>query len=422
MSTLHKLTFVAFVALSIAPLACGSEEFSVADAPVAGSGGDGGTGPADASADSTTGGAAGASTGGTSGSAGDGGSGGTVVDGGAASGGASGAAGSDGGGNAGIGGSAGAAGVGGSPVEDCLNGIDDDANGETDCADSACQAGYACVPSPPQGWFGVGWIRPQMDPCPAELPNPVDLFDAAGLSVPPLTCECRCEAPGGVQCSTHAGCWPSANECNNNDPDKGTGTQCATNVPTINAGTAWCKAAQPGAWGGSCARNALATTSPWTWNPAARACLRPAGGACPGAGEVCVPRLPASTGRACVVKSGDVGCPPSLPAKAVYYDGTATDNRSCNAAGCTCGAPIGSTCDCTGAGCRVELYGNATCGGAPSVFPADGSCTQVQSPVALSSKLANAVVGAPGSCAPSGAATQVDSVEPSSPITVCCVP
>src|SRR5262249_33512993 len=39
-------------------------------------------------------------------------------------------------------------------TEDCLNGVDDDGNGLTDCADPACAAGYTCTPNPPQGWLG----------------------------------------------------------------------------------------------------------------------------------------------------------------------------------------------------------------------------------------------------------------------------
>src|SRR5690349_18294984 len=37
-------------------------------------------------------------------------------------------------------------------VEDCDDGLDNDCNGKTDCADTACTALYQCIPTPPVGW------------------------------------------------------------------------------------------------------------------------------------------------------------------------------------------------------------------------------------------------------------------------------
>jgi hypothetical protein len=127
-----------------------------------------------------------------------------------------------------------------------------------------------------------------------------------------------------------------------------------------------------------------------------------------GAGLLCA-RAPASPmePRLCVVRAGEVACPPGYSEQRVAYGGLA-DSRGC--APCSCGAPFGVSCTgtlqegCGQTGPVNELP--TTCGGLSD----PGSVLLLATPIAVG-----------GSCLPDGGAPMGSAV-PSSPTTVCCMP
>ena len=325
-------------------------------------------------------------------------------------------------GGAGQGGtSQGGAGQGGGGVEqNCINGFDDDGDGLTDCADPDCSS-FSCVPAPPAGWSGVAWLDPAASPapCPAELANQTDLFDAADLNAPPASCSCACGAAIGVACGAHIRCAPSAGECAAMGNLNGQSDICGSNIPNVGF-PAYCRANPPGPVGGGCAPSTAGAAPQWSWMPATRACATDLGGACADAGSVCVPKLAGGIGP-CITQAGDLACPAPYGNKVLYYDGKAVmDDRACDGGACACAAPAGSTCDCGIMGCQVELYGNAACGMKTNSLPTNDVCSQV-----LTKPAAAKLVGATpvaGACAPGGAAKPTGGAKASAPVTVCCAP
>jgi hypothetical protein len=312
------------------------------------------------------------------------------------------------------------AGTGGGAVEtNCVNGLDDDGDGLTDCEDPDCKA-FACVPAPPAGWVG-GWLDLSATPapCPPDLPKQIDLFKLADLNAPPASCSCACGDPAGVGCTTHLRCDPSAAQCAAAGNMNGQGTTCGTNIPNVTF-PAFCRADPPGAFGGACAPTAAGAAAAWSWKPATRACGTQAGGACGDPGSTCVPKLAGGMGP-CIAQAGDLQCPAPYAKKAVYFDGTTvTDDRACDASTCGCAAPTGSSCTCGANGCAIALYGDGACGALQASVPTNSTCGAVQNKPAAA-KIVGATVVA-GACPPTGASQPKGAVTPTAPLTVCCVP
>src|SRR5262249_56746911 len=73
------------------------------------------------------------------------------------------------------------------PDENCLDGVDNDCNGLTDCADPACTAGYRCVAAPPPAWSGFALYADRRTAgCPSSFPNATDTFES--LTFAPASC------------------------------------------------------------------------------------------------------------------------------------------------------------------------------------------------------------------------------------------
>jgi len=312
-------------------------------------------------------------------------------------------------------------GTGGAGVEqNCVNGLDDDNDGLTDCEDPDC-SGFSCVPAPPAGWVGVAWLEASSAPaaCPPGLGDQLDLFDPADLVAPAASCSCACGVAAGVACGTHMRCDPSAAQCAATGNMNGQSTSCGSNIPNVTF-PAYCRADPPGAFGGACAPTAAGAAPQWSWAMAARACGTQLGGTCSDSASVCVPELAGAIGP-CIRRAGDLACPAPYGKKTLYYDGqTVTDDRACNGSGCACGAPIGSTCDCGPQGCAVDLYGDAACGATQASVPTTAACGLVQSKPTAAKLVGVSTV--PGACPPSGAAQPTGTVTPTAPVTVCCVP
>jgi hypothetical protein len=90
------------------------------------------------------------------------------------------------------------------PMENCLNGIDDNGNGLVDCADPECQVGYGCAVDPVTGWNGLVYVQEityspngaPPSPCPdGKLPA---VYYAAPSAAECTSCSC---ALNGAACS-----------------------------------------------------------------------------------------------------------------------------------------------------------------------------------------------------------------------------
>src|SRR5262249_19072457 len=116
-----------------------------------------------------------------------------------------------GGGNAGTAGqggtstttSVGGGGTSTGQTEDCPDGVDNDGDGDADCADSDCKPDYQCVPSVPNGWEGYYQVSR------TDYPTPPGACDGgampqvyfAGPAGPPQCDACTCGDLQGGSCS-----------------------------------------------------------------------------------------------------------------------------------------------------------------------------------------------------------------------------
>lgn len=300
------------------------------------------------------------------------------------------------------------------PVEDCTNGVDDDTNGQTDCADAACTATHTCTTTPPAGWNGPVVLY-DGDPanvpdCPADHPTK-DFEGHAELLTEPAMCDaCVCAAPP-INCTLMPLALTSDAAC-----AMQTGTvvqpapmQCLPVTPTGSPSGA--KADAPVAAPAACAPSGgTKTLPPPKWGRAGLACGGGGLGLGCGAGKECTGKAaaPFEPGL-CVWSNGNVPCPSSYPMKH-GFTGSVVDTRGCTA--CSCGGP---TASCTA---TTKVYSNAACNGAGLDVPNDGSCTTLNgNPSAV-----EVVVTKTGSCPPSGGQAVGTIVEGALGTTVCCAP
>jgi len=393
------------------------------DAPEPGTGASGGQ--------VTTGGSAGAATGGggNGGNGGDGGNGGGQ--------GGSGAVGAQGGSG------------GAPPVEDCLDGIDNDGDGDVDCKDSECLPDFECVPAIPVGWGAIGYAALYQGASQALPACPTYADDIAyegGASLDPgnASCTaCSCGAPTGQSCTLtvdldvpRVGFQPLQVS---NKPCGQVGTELSTlTVPdpwgggcfqqdTLPAGVTCmgddCNASvnsgAPTVSGGSCAPGG---GSPVLDTPAfslaARACrVGLAGGGCDGT-DVCMPRPTTPfESRVCVGRAGDEVCPGGpFTERFLFHEGF-DDSRDCTS--CTCDAPTGGACEIT-----YGVYDDpqvGTCQSSVASFTA-GSCFDLVGNPAMVGLTANVTQAPSGSaCGTSGGGALIGAVTSDVPTTFCCL-
>ncbi len=303
------------------------------------------------------------------------------------------------------------------PPENCTNGIDDDQDGLTDCADPDCTT-VTCSPVAPPGWLGPVEL---FDGDPAALPAcggayPNSTYSGNnGLSCAAASCSaCDCAAPTGVSCS-----FPIMAEYT-----AGVVRLSCSGAPALVTATGVCQPisnkeitiADSTPSGGSCTPSGGVPTTPSAaWSTSVKVCESSGflQGGC-GAGSVCAakPQGP-FVGSVCVYSAGDVACPGGFANKHLSY-GTFNDTRGCTT--CGCGGATGV--NCSG---EVTFYSAANC-------PALGTTTQVPfpthgclGPVTGSFKINKGGIGASGgSCTknggdPNGACT------PATPTTICCL-
>ncbi len=313
-----------------------------------------------------TGGSPDASAGGAGGTTGPGGAGGSPAGGfggsSASQGGSGGTAGSD----AGAGGTAGAAtggsstggsstggsggSAGGGLEINCLDGLDDDSDGEVDCADDDCKPDYECVAAPPADWSGYYRVRrlpwsdpePAQEPCPNGRPARRFYQDASGS----ITCACSCGPLSGASCTpARIGCATNVNCSNPSDwtaelsdghchkPDIGSSTQLS------------CLLLDDGAIAsmGSCTPS-VTKSSVAPFQSVLDVCGPDVGNHGCFPGYACTHRGGgAYTGPLCVRKADNTACPLGWGARYFGFE-SYTDTRDCTACTCT----PNTTCSPTG--------------------------------------------------------------------------
>jgi hypothetical protein len=303
--------------------------------------------------------------------------------------------------------------------EYCINGIDDDDDGDVDCADSDCTA-FQCMPAPPTDWNGpaVLYVGVGTDPvpdCAGAWQNSRDLGD--GLTVPAHSCSnCSCGSPSGGACTLSTLTVHNTSNC-------GGGTQPVT---PASRGTCTPFTALDGNDGmtastvsmtsaGSCSASGGALTAPpVTWDTAGKLCSgapEDAGG-CDGS-SVCAPAPVAPFGTAvCIWQAGDTAtCPPEYPNQTVLSGGV-DDGRACSA--CSCSAPSGRSCSGT-----MSVYEGGTCAGTAIDVPTNGSTCVPLSIATTSASLISNYSLSGGSCNASGGAA-TGSATALNPRTICC--
>lgn len=276
------------------------------------------------------------------------------------------------------GGSGGSGGTGASTssmmgTEDCLDGVDNDGDGDIDCADTADCAGYACVTVPPGGWQGPGIVYAgdpaTLPDCPAEFPTVLHDGVADPVQEDATCAPCACDAPtvdctlGQIRAYGNANCGggstpfnqPPVNTCGQINPAGGTDAYRAP-APTVTASA--CNAS-----GGA------ATVPPAVAGVATRVCgadLSAAG--CGTQEQRCVPDAVVAPfeGTVCVWSDGDQACPGGFTVKHLFGE-SLDDTRGCTP--CTCGNAV---TDCNAV---TLVYSDNNCQNLLEMVPNDMTCT-----------------------------------------------
>jgi hypothetical protein len=311
-------------------------------------------------------------------------------------------------------------------TEICNNGIDDDCNGFTDCADPACQtAGYACAAAAPASWVGPVALyegTAAATACPAGYALAAN--SNGGLSASGAQCTCACNA-AGQQCSASTGQFYSDTNC-------GAGTQCTATV-SIPSGACTAvthcggasvsfNAAAPTWSGGNCTPQATTNTSPWTFATTSRVCSWSATpdvpGGCGNATDQCVSRPTSPYGTSlCIYHVGDPapgGCPSGPYSVYHVYYLTANDTRACTP--CLCGgSPTGG--GCTGS---IAVYSGSSCTGTvPGTFTfGTTTCLSLSSP----QNAQGTYTPSAGTCAAPSGGQPSGGVQGAGATAVCCTP
>jgi hypothetical protein len=311
------------------------------------------------------------------------------------------------------------------PIEtNCLDGIDNNCNGLTDCADPACTAGFECVPAAAGGWSGYAiYDDTRTTACPSTYPTQDDTFE--GLISSPATCSsCVCTASGTTCGASSLRCEDDGGPCTASTPVASLSASCTALGPGVTTdGRATCAASAPAATGGSCAASGgAATLPPVSFSKLSRTCTATSGpGAGCAAGNVCVAKAPAGSHGVCVTEatSGTAICPGGYSHAFVVLP-TATsfdDTRSCTA--CACGGLTGASC--TAAMATLFLSSDCEDGGGPGSvsLPADGNCHPIGGAAATFASGSLTTTTNQGSCPPSGGAP-TGSVTAENPTAYCC--
>jgi hypothetical protein len=231
-------------------------------------------------------------------------------------------------------------------TEDCLDGQDNDGNGQIDCADAACQPGFECTAEAPTGW--TDYVRVHTTPygmatginCPDGSP-PLHYFEGPGG---PAQCQmCSCSLMGATCGAPEISCYFGSPNCMNgvDFTQQATTAACIGNPNVSGGGTsASCRLTNNAMvlMQGTCSTSGGSVTStPPIWAQDVLLCGGPTAGAgCPG-GQVCIPKGTGDfSASACITRAGTDMCPAGWTTTDIQAYANGTDNRACSA--CTCNA------------------------------------------------------------------------------------
>lgn len=255
--------------------------------------------------------------------------------------------------------------------EICDDGIDNDCNQKTDCADDQCKPVTECVDPAPAGWTLVSFADATRPPCATGYDAPIDLKVVNGIGTG--NCNCNCNAAVGKECTSgsFSVAVDSTNACGAGAANIAHNTNCTPlpnniNIPNPNAFAAATPPAGPAA--GECTAVTVPEAGPITLGKTCGVSTATKfGKGCTTATQQCAPK--AAGFEVCITKLGTDTCPtPYTDRKTAGTD--AVDTRSCNA--CTC-EPKG----CTGS---IELFSEADCtvgGNKRSTGAIDSSCDAI---------------------------------------------
>jgi hypothetical protein len=312
----------------------------------------------------------------------------------------------------------GAGGAGGSPAqssaagvvdcsdpqpEQCFDGLDNDCDGATDCADSACEPGALCVDAPMN--FQLGVVVAEGEPCPDGFQAEEALIyrgltggDCAGCDCTPNPTDCKA---GLWYYTTEAACTGDVNLTG--------GTYAGEFGPSCNGmpiSELFLYGARASAFKvtQTCKATGTAAPAPATWESARKFCRATAAGAGCDAGQACVPKHdPAAQ---CALTSGSAVCEGYGSAQNDWFTGY-SDTRSCSS--CACVAS-GGHCN----NVNIWLGNDYTCFEDTWVPESGKWCGQKYAPPAF-------LAGTPKDPTCSVTAKLDGSLDPTGQSTLCCL-
>jgi len=297
-----------------------------------------------------------------------------------------------------------------------LNGVDDDLDGLTDCADTDCaQLGYACVEIP-NGWDGPVALQTDKDP-PEPCSAPWTVEQANGginpIAPPGATCpSCNCDPSANAVCGMDVLFYDQPGCVGNTQADVLSADGTCINVGMQSFGPQSVRATSGfSVTSGDCNPVSSGTESfpDPIWEVPARACRAIVLRAGCASDEVCAP--PTNDGSVCVVREGSQACPAAFGDRTVIYKNI-DDGRTCTA--CSCSPPSGN---CGGSEISVE----DPSGGCPGVGDViSTACVAVPvHPTFETFSLESWVSSVNATCSPEGG-DPTGNLTAAGPVTVCC--
>lgn len=304
----------------------------------------------------------------------------------------------------------------GGSAENCVNDKDDDGNGQSDCADSACSSTYKCVPSGPNDLLWSTPFHAKYTAFDAQDPACATQETRKVYGINPSNDECTgctCEISGTTCVGAELTCYDSLECMDGIKPSLLiNGTSCTaisglslrscvvTKEATFDPGTAQCNA----------------TSSPMLASPDPFAkkivrCDAPSnkGGGCLN-GQICAQNPVDDYDLQCIAASGKQACPVDWANAYTGYESW-TDTRACM--DCSCDAGKGSC-----ASNELALYTlhtdtncqSPTIGGIPAIV-----CTSAKNVTSIDYNEPAPIVTAKG-CS----STPLGKLDPGVETTICC--